>query len=50
MLIHKTIGVIVVIASSVSAFAAPQGATPQTIEANRAFSKGLPWADRSEEE
>ena len=50
MLIHKTIGFIVVIASSVSAFAAPQGATPQTIEANRAFSQGLPWADRSEEE
>lgn len=31
------------------ALAQPQPATPQTVEANRAFAQGLPWADRGEE-
>lgn len=30
--------------------AAPQGATPHTVAANKAFAQGLPWDDRGEEE
>lgn len=38
------------LAIAAPAFATPQEATPHTIQANRAFAQGLPWADRSEEE
>jgi alkyl sulfatase BDS1-like metallo-beta-lactamase superfamily hydrolase len=50
MHIRQTLVVIAMLTSSIPAFAEPQGATPQTIEANRTFAQGLPWADRSEEE
>ncbi len=50
MSIRYAIAVGGVFVSTTSVFAQPQTPTPQTIEANRAFSQGLPWADRSEEE
>lgn len=46
----RSLAVLAAIASVTPAIAQAQGATPQTIAANRAFADGLPWADRSEEE
>jgi alkyl sulfatase BDS1-like metallo-beta-lactamase superfamily hydrolase len=50
MRVHLALAVIAALGSSVSPSAAQQPATPQTIEANRAFAQNLPWSDRSEEE
>ena len=50
MFIRYAVAVGAVFVSTSSAFAQPQTATPQTIEANWAFGQDLPWADRSEEE
>ena len=50
MTVRYTIAIIATLASSATALAQPQPATSQTIEANRVFAQGLPWADRSEEE
>jgi alkyl sulfatase BDS1-like metallo-beta-lactamase superfamily hydrolase len=50
MRVRQTLAIIVALGSAVPVLAEPQTATPQTIEANRAFAQGLPWTDRSEEE
>jgi alkyl sulfatase BDS1-like metallo-beta-lactamase superfamily hydrolase len=50
MYVRRALAVIAALGSSLSVSAAQQPATPQTVEANRAFAQNLPWADRSEEE
>ncbi len=49
MRVRKTVAMILAMVS-VPVIAAPQGATPQTIEANRAFAATLPTSDKEEAE
>jgi alkyl sulfatase BDS1-like metallo-beta-lactamase superfamily hydrolase len=49
MCVRRALAVIAALGSSCSVSVAQQPATPQTVEANRAFAQNLPWADRSEE-
>jgi alkyl sulfatase BDS1-like metallo-beta-lactamase superfamily hydrolase len=46
----RSVAVLAAIAMATPITALAQGATPQTVAANRAFADGLPWSDRSEEE
>lgn len=50
MTVRYIVSSALLLAAIPSAFAQPQTPTLQTVEANRRFAQGLPWADRSEEE